>query len=206
MRTQFVFAAISALCALGPASTPAWAWGNEGHQIVARIAAANLDDAAILKIAAILCKDTDDQLKLKTILSCDGTDTRETLANAMATVATWPDHMTGGKGPTADWHFIDIGLSEGADNMMNRCPTGGCIVSKITTYLENLPQHAPDGAWPEQKELEFMIHFFGDIHQPLHCATNADAGGNCEVTTGFPSSTELHAVWDTALVREIVTQ
>lgn len=47
--------------------------------------------------------------------------------------------------------------------------------------------------------MKFLIHFVGDIHQPLHCATNADAGGNCINTRGFGQS-ELHAVWDTGLV------
>jgi hypothetical protein len=54
------------------------------------------------------------------------------------------------------------------------------------------------------KELRFLIHFLGDIHQPLHVATNADAGGNCEKTTGFPGSMELHASWDTALVKLVM--
>ena len=29
----------------------------------------------------------------------------------------------------------------------------------------------------ESKELAFLMHFAGDIHQPLHCVSDADAGG-----------------------------
>lgn len=53
------------------------------------------------------------------------------------------------------------------------------------------------------EELKFIIHFMGDLHQPLHCATNADAGGNCLYTRGFGEH-ELHATWDTGLVNQLL--
>ena len=54
------------------------------------------------------------------------------------------------------------------------------------------------------KELRFFFIFLGDIHQPLHVSTNADAGGNCEGTTGFNGSDELHAAWDVAMVKRVM--
>jgi hypothetical protein len=71
-----------------PQINVAWAWGNEGHQIVARIAAANLDDAAILKAAAILCKDTDSQIKTEYNPQLRRYGYSRGFANAMAIVAT----------------------------------------------------------------------------------------------------------------------
>jgi hypothetical protein len=57
------------------------------------------------------------------------------------------------------------------------------------------------------KELRFLVHFLGDIHQPLHRATNADAGGNCIKETGYQLQyPELHAVWDTGLVDEVISK
>ena len=56
------------------------------------------------------------------------------------------------------------------------------------------------------KELRFLVHFVGDIHQPLHTATDADAGGNCVHAFGFEGFDELHAVRDTALVHEAIDQ
>src|SRR5438445_3692473 len=53
------------------------------------------------------------------------------------------------------------------------------------------------------QELAFLIHFVGDIHQPLHSANNGDRGGNCDNLTtslkhsdGSKPTTELHAAWD----------
>src|SRR5207253_10242695 len=40
----------------------------------------------------------------------------------------------------------------------------------------------------------------GDIHQPLHAATDEDKGGNCIAVESHPYARNLHAAWDTAVV------
>ena len=178
------------------AARPAFPWGDEGHQIVARIAAAHLTAQARQAVADLLRQDPD--------LASSGT--APDLTESMARAAIWPDHMPGGKGATAPWHYIDIGLFEGPSHMAARCPGGDCIVAKMNQYLVNLKQHRPDGAWPEYRELEFLLHFAGDIHQPLHCVTDADAGGNCVNVVGFEPMRNLHAVWDITLVRNLIAR
>jgi hypothetical protein len=173
----------------------AWCWGDEGHQAVARIAAAHLTERARQAVAALLNQDA-------TFTAPPGA--ADSLAEAMARAAIWPDHMPGGKGPTAPWHYIDIGLFEGPSHIAERCPQGNCIVAKMKEYLVNLKQHRADGAWPESKELVFLIHFAGDIHQPLHCVSDADAGGNCVNVAGFDPMHNLHAVWDITLVNKLM--
>ena len=175
----------------------AWCWGDEGHQMVARIAAAHLTEHARRAVADLLRQDAG--------LGA-GPASAEQVAEIMARAAIWPDHIPGGKGATAPWHYIDIGLFEGPSHMAARCPRGNCIVAKMNQYLVNLKQHRADGVWPEYKELEFLLHFAGDIHQPLHCATDADAGGNCVNVTGFEPLRNLHAVWDIALVRNLIAR
>jgi len=178
------------------AARPAWPWGDEGHQSVARIAAAHLTEHARQAVANLLRQDPD--------LASGGAATD--VAELMARAAIWPDHMPGGKGATAPWHYIDIGLFEGPSHMAARCPDGNCIVAKMSQYLVNLKQHRADGVWPEFKELEFLAHFAGDIHQPLHCVTDADAGGNCVNVSGFDPMHNLHAVWDITLVRNLIAR
>ena len=39
-----------------------------------------------------------------------------------------------------------------------------------------------DDKWSDLDALRFVVHFVGDIHQPLHAISDADAGGNCEAT------------------------
>jgi len=173
----------------------AWCWGDEGHQTVARIAAAHMTERARQAVASLLKQDA-------TFAAPPGT--ADTLAEAMGRASLWPDHIPGGKGATAPWHYIDIGLFEGPSHMHERCPGGNCIVAKMNQYLVNLKQHRADGNWPESKELAFLMHFAGDIHQPLHCVTDADAGGNCVNVVGFDPMHNLHAVWDITLVNKLV--
>jgi len=172
----------------------AWCWGDEGHQIVARIAAAHMTERARQAVAQLL--------------NHDPAFAADSVAEAMARAAIWPDHVPGGKGATAPWHYIDIGLFESPTpaHIAARCPGGNCIVHKMNQYIENLKQHRADGQWTEAKELAFLLHFAGDIHQPLHCVSDADAGGNCVNVAGFEPMKNLHAVWDITLVRNLMTQ
>lgn len=175
----------------------AWCWGDEGHQTVARIAAAHLSARARQAVARLLHEDA-------TFAAPQGAS--DSLAEAMARAAIWPDHMPGGKGPTGPWHYIDIGLFEGPAHLAERCPNGNCIVAKMKEYLVNLREHRADGRWSESKELAFLLHFGGDIHQPLHCVSDADAGGNCVNVIGFEPMRNLHAVWDVTLVRNLAAR
>lgn len=170
----------------------AWCWGDEGHRTVARIAAAHLSERARQAVANLLKQDP--------------AFAADSLAEAMAHAAIWPDHIPGGKGATAPWHYIDIGLFEGPSHIAERCPDGNCIVAKMTQYLVNLKQHRADGPWSEAKQLAFLMHFAGDIHQPLHCVSDADAGGNCVNVVGFEPMRNLHAVWDVTLVNKLMAQ
>jgi hypothetical protein len=57
--------------------------------------------------------------------------------------------------------------------------------------------------WGGDGDLAFLIHFVGDIHQPLHAATDADRGGNCIDVESHPRARNLHAAWDTAVVYKL---
>jgi S1/P1 Nuclease/Phage integrase family len=59
--------------------------------------------------------------------------------------------------------------------------------------------------------LKFVVHFVGDIHQPLHATNRTDSytgkddqGGNLVNVTFFGADTNLHAVWDTGLIMHTV--
>jgi hypothetical protein len=51
--------------------------------------------------------------------------------------------------------------------------------------------------------LRFLIHFVGDETQPLHCSDNHDRGGNEVGVILNGQRTNLHAVWDTAVVEAL---
>lgn len=51
--------------------------------------------------------------------------------------------------------------------------------------------------------LKHIVHLVGDIHQPLHAAFADDRGGNTYQVQAFGRGTNLHALWDTGLLRHV---
>jgi hypothetical protein len=62
------------------------------------------------------------------------------------------------------------------------------------------------GQTPVQRTeaLKFLVHFVGDIHQPLHTIDNHDRGGNDVRVAALRGeegrATNLHSAWDTGLI------
>jgi hypothetical protein len=103
---------------------------------------------------------------------------------------------------TAPWHFINICLQDQRRDVAGRCPRGNCVTGKIDEYSKRLKQEHYD-RWGAAGDLAFLIHFVGDIHQPLHAANDADRGGNCVIVESHSKEKDLHAVWDTTVVRRL---
>jgi S1/P1 Nuclease/Metal binding domain of Ada len=163
----------------------AWGWGNDGHEIVAIIAVDNLTRAAQSHVASIL-----------------GVPTAR-IATAMEAASVRPDsEFREEDRSTAPWHFIDICLQDQLIDVPARCPGGNCVTGKIDEYSRRLKQESYD-RWGAAGDLAFLIHFVGDIHQPLHTANDADRGGNCVLVDSQPPARNLHDVWDTAIVRRL---
>ena len=127
--------------------------------------------------------------------------------------ATWADDYRKGHPETAGWHFIDI--PRGSKKGSYTCDAvQSCITLALAEQVKILQDPASDPT-ARANALRFIIHFAGDIHQPLHCTTNNDRGGNCVPVTYFgqkPLETDqitktyqlnLHGVWDTQLVERI---
>jgi hypothetical protein len=111
---------------------------------------------------------------------------------------------------TASWHFInlDVAKSDPKDAQMDAFCKNDCVVAKIVAFQQVLGNKAASTASRAQA-LSFLLHFVGDVHQPLHAAERGnDLGGNLLIVL-IPSSigsTEpamednLHSAWDTFFV------
>ncbi|MGH8151097.1 MAG: S1/P1 nuclease [Steroidobacteraceae bacterium] len=175
--------ALLLLCASLLGAGPALAWGNEGHRIVALIAADGLSPAARAEVARLLGPDDRDA------------DVRD----AMEAVSTWADDIRRERPDTERWHFVDIEISAGGYDAARDCPDDDCVVAQIAKDERVVADVRLAG--PERAEaLRFLIHFVGDIHQPLHCADDHDRGGNAVRVAIGGEETNLHAVWDTKVV------
>lgn len=123
----------------------------------------------------------------------------------MPSVASWADtyrYTTAGRF-SAPYHFIDAEdapPSSCSVDLSRDCGSGGCVVSAIANYT----QRVQDGRLSHEhtkEALEFLIHFLGDITQPLHDEAE-QVGGNDITVTWDGKSTNLHSCWDTQMVEK----
>ncbi|HTC20111.1 MAG TPA: S1/P1 nuclease, partial [bacterium] len=129
-------------------SARAWAWGHVGHQTVAYIAQDYLSAPSQRAIAEILGPGED-----------------------LAGVSTWADAIVRTRPETAPWHFfnLDVRQDQSEYDISGVCPHHDCVVDQIEKDLGVLRE--PFSSLREKREaLKFLVHFLGDIHQPLHCA------------------------------------
>jgi hypothetical protein len=189
--------ALAALAVLLAAPAPALAWGYEGHRIVATIARSYLTPDVARQVDALLAADTD-----------------TLAAHNMIEAATWADTYRNSHRETSDWHFVDLELS-GPDEKAacfgfpapsrpaSAGPEHDCLIDRTNAFLAELKDRATPT--PERIiALKFVLHFVGDLHQPLHAADNHDRGGNCvRLSLGGARTTNLHSFWDTGLVTEL---
>ena len=172
-------------CLLGP--SPAWGWWETGHRVVARIAAGHLSPAARTRIARIL----------------EVPNTPEAIADALAQASTWPDE-TKAQTHTGDWHFIDLAIQDRKSDIPERCPHDACVTARVRLFAAELKARTPDPRWSEREALSYLVHFVGDIHQPLHDTSDADLGGNCErLTETVGEAKNVHALWDGGIINSM---
>lgn len=171
-------AALLALCL----AFPAHAWGPLGHRLVARLAEARLTPEA--------------RAEARRLLALEGQRT-------LADVANWADELrerdpTLGK-RTAKWHYVNIGEHDCAYTARRDCPGGDCVVEAIREQAAILADRTrPDAE--RLQALKFVVHFVGDIHQPLHAGYARDRGGNTFQVNYRGRGSNLHALWDGTLL------
>lgn len=189
---------------LGLAGLPrAEAWGPEGHEIVSEIALHYLSPAARIAVDEVL----------------------GTYKLSDYDVASWPDAIRGNKEyaelypRNGRWHYIDFdaGLWYDDNFKLEVSRDGDDIVSQILRWRDDLKGGKLEGE-RRLDALRFLVHFVGDVHQPLHCAFRyGDQGGNMLPVNSFSGQSysfgpdsemdyppSLHSVWDDALVYELV--
>ena len=155
-----------------------FAWGGEGHRIVGSIAAAQLDKSTAKLVAELL----DDQ----------------TVADA----ACWADEVRSDR--QYDWikplHYINVPRGATSVDMQRDGAKGEQVVSSIAKYRDILKDTSRPKA-ERAEALKLLLHFVGDVHQPMHVSYKEDLGGNKLTVTSFGKKSNMHKVWDTDLIQ-----
>ena len=200
-------------------ATPALAWGPEGHTIIARVATTHLSAKAATDLGWIVSVGVpalNAEVHQKYGMKCQIDPSNPwgpipdfvTDKDQHTNLANWADCYRYLDASTAGWHFDDILLGQTVSGPLKASSQAwcvqpaGCVSSAFSDNLRKLanPSLTPADA---ARALAYVVHFAGDIHQPLHEEDNGDLGGNNVMisTTGSGvSATKLHQLWDTPLV------
>ena len=117
----------------------------------------------------------------------------------LADASVWADNIRQYRHDADPLHYVNIPVSAAAYDSARDCGDGRCIVAAIDADRRVLadPSASADG---RAEALRFLIHFLGDLHQPMHVADDNDRGGNRRTVYLDGDSTNLHAVWDGKLL------
>jgi hypothetical protein len=159
-------------------STPSFAWGPQGHEVIAGLAESQLSPTAKNEINRLLSQEPDQSL---------------------ISISTWADeHRTQ---TTAKWHFINFPKNTCSYELQRDCPDGQCAIVALDSYVKILADKKLDDV-TRLNALKYIVHIYGDIHQPLHTGFSEDKGGNLyQIQVGGKPS-NLHALWDTGFIQE----
>ena len=183
--------ALAALVLIASSCPPgAWAWGPQGHRTVGAIADRLLTPQARAVVAELLAGDLDKF----------GNPSGRTTLEA---VAVWADELNGTPAAHPTWHYDNTPIC-GSEPKERYCHDGQCNSGQLERLLGVLADpHTP--LHERNEALKWVVHLVGDIHQPLHAASNDDRGGNLVHVALAGVHTRgranLHRVWDTDLVQ-----
>jgi hypothetical protein len=166
-----------------------FAWGPVGHSLVARLAQSELNSSTNHWINNYIPWD---------------------LFNDLSRIASWPDVILyPDSNPfdsnkwqwTRELHFVNT-PNWNCEYIPSRdCLNNLCIEGALKNYSQRLIDNNCDYI-EQQQALFFLVHFLGDVHQPLHSGFKEDLGGNN--VKGFflngTNLTNLHTIWDVEII------
>lgn len=158
-------------------STAALAYGPTGHRTVASIAQDELSHCARKKIAKLL-----------------GT-------NGMIYYSTWADEVRSDAAYnySSPWHYQNLNENMSPESIEylweNPTSEGEHLFYAIQEMMDRLKKNKKD-----VEALRFLIHFTGDLYQPMHLGRKEDRGGNQVGFTWFGTQTNIHSLWDGYLI------
>lgn len=165
-------------------SVSTYGWGWLGHEIVGEIAQNRLNPTAAARVVQLL-PDFNGNLSL---------------------CAPWADSIKSNH--NYDWakplHYINTPDWQCTFIPEVDCADGICVSSAIANYTKRLTNLSDETQLNEA--LKFLTHFVGDIHQPLHVGFKADKGGNSIKGKFFGYNDNLHAIWDTYMLYDIIDE
>ncbi len=151
------------------------AWGPQGHRVIGLIADGHLKS------------------EVKELIA------EKFNINSLADVATWADRTRKKRKEESSWHYTNIEEGQWTYNAERDCPDRACVTEKIHEFSGILVDRST--SLRERKDaLKFLVHFVGDVHQPLHLGNLKDRGGGTLRFLYKGKVASLHYLWDGGLI------
>ena len=194
MPNRFVVLLVG-MIALFPAARPAHAYWEYGHESVARIAWEQMRPDTRRQVAALL--------RQGRLL-----ETPECPVSTIEQASVWADCIK----PLGDrfayvysWHYQNVDVCKPFD-LKAACKDGNCVSAQIERNARLLA----DPKVPVRERLmalALLVHFMGDLHQPMHAGDHQDLGGN-KVAANYGivgGRANLHSIWDGWLAERAIS-
>ena len=175
---KLIFPIVIMMVNLSVISQPTFAFGKTGHRITGKIAEFYLSDESRKRIEKLIPTES------------------------LAEISTYADEMR--SNPSEFWqktagpyHYATV--PDGYKYAFKNAPPQGDVITAIKKYSKVLVDKK--SSIDDQKlALKLIVHFIGDLHQPLHVGNGRDRGGNDFSVIYFGNKTNLHAVWDSKII------
>ena len=149
--------------------------GQNGHRATGEIATQHLTKRAKRKIDKLL------------------------KGQSLAFVSTFADEIKSDRKyrEFSAWHYVNMGIDESYE-AAEKNPKGDLVtaIAKCVSVLKDPKSKEEDKVF----YLKMLVHFVGDLHQPMHIGQKEDRGGNRIKVEWFGKGTNLHSVWDTKMI------
>ncbi len=198
--------------------TPAYAWNDTGHKVVALIAWDQMKQQTRSAVIALL-KQAPADADLASLLSNDSRPLSIREREFFLRASTWSDLVRDDSRPERRakfhrslWHFINFFFDQsgpgGAPRDRNDLrPESENVAERLQRFQTSIAdRNLP--ASQRAIELTWVLHLAGDIHQPLHCSARvtrsepqSDRGGNLFLLERNNPLNNLHSYWDGILNR-----
>ncbi len=138
------------------------AFGTFGHRTIAEIAEHGLTPGARAQLVELL---------------------KVAPRPSLVDLSTWPDELRDDPASqeqgklTARWHYMNFPKGDCNVSIALACPDGNCLVPRLNEQIALLGNRKLT-LTQRAEALGFVVHLFGDLHQPLHIGYAFDKGGN----------------------------
>ena len=150
-------------------------WSATGHRVVGKIANQYLTSKT--------------KRNIKKILNNKSLDFVSTFADDIKSDKRYNEFYT--------WHYINMPLDQNYEDSDKS--SSGDLVSGINYCIKVIKDNNSSND-DKAFYLKLLIHFVGDLHQPMHVGLVEDKGGNDFKLQWFYKDSNLHSVWDREMI------